>query len=95
MIPGTRYTLIVYRSTHIVYRSTSLRVRPQTTASRHELSVTWREGSDSVVVIERGQHTRHSRRWGLVQAERVRDGYRHSIIVDIEMRALSLAHSSL
>ena len=46
-------------------------------------------------MIERGQHTRHSRRWGLAQAEGLRDGYRHSFIVVIEMRAHSPAHSSL
>ena len=46
-------------------------------------------------MIERGQHTRHSRRWGLAQAEGLRDGYRHSPIVAIKMRALSHAHSSL
>ena len=31
----------------------------------------WREGSKIVVVIERGQHNRHSMRWGLAQAERL------------------------
>ena len=46
-------------------------------------------------MIERGQHTRHSKRWGLAQAEGLRDGYRHSFIVVIEMRALSPARSSL
>ena len=45
-------------------------------------------------MIERGEHTRQSRRWGLAQAEGLRDGYRHSFIV-IKMRALSPAHSSL
>ena len=52
------------------------------------------EGSNIVFVIERGEHTRQSRRWGLAQAEGLRDGYRHSFIV-IKMRALSPAHSSL
>ena len=46
-------------------------------------------------MIERGQHTRHSKRWGLAQAEGLRDGYRHPFITVIEMRALSPAHSSL
>ena len=54
-----------------------------------------REAINIVVVIERGQHTRHSRRWGLAQAEGLRDGYRHSFIVVIEMCALSPVHSSL
>ena len=53
-----------------------------------------REGSN-IVVIERGQHTRHSRGWSLDQAEGLGDGYRHSFIVVIEMRALSPAHSLL
>ena len=54
-----------------------------------------REGSSIVVVIERGQHTRHSRRWGLAQTEGLSDGYRPSFIVVIEMCALNPAHSSL
>ena len=32
-------------------------------------------------MIERGQHTRHSRRRGLAQAERLRDGYRYSFLL--------------
>ena len=39
-----------------------------------------REGSN-IVVIERGQHTRHSRRRALAQAERLRDGYRWSFLL--------------
>ena len=40
----------------------------------------WREGSN-IVVIERGQHTRHSRTRGWAQAERLRDGYRCSFLL--------------
>ena len=35
----------------------------------------------NVVVIERGQHTRHSTRRGLAQAERLRDVYRCSFLL--------------
>ena len=40
----------------------------------------WREGSNNVV-IERGQHTRHSRRRGLAQAERLRGSYRYLFLL--------------
>ena len=61
----------------------------------------WREGSN-IVVIERGQHTRHSRTrgWPRPSVCVIAIGARfycpvHSFIVVIEMRALSPAHSLL
>ena len=44
------------------------------------MRVTWEEGSNTVV-IERGQHTRHSRRRALAQSERPLDGYRCSYLL--------------
>ena len=40
----------------------------------------WRGGSN-IVVIERGQHTRHPTTRGLAQVERLRDGYRCSFLL--------------
>ena len=37
--------------------------------------------SSLIVKSTRGQHTRHSRRWGLAQAERLRDSYWYSFLL--------------